>query len=157
MHAPVAEQPSLVVALHAMQALPPVPHVIADGVWQVVPEQHPEGHWHPLHAPPVHASPVGHASHAWPAVPHCCVDVPGSQVVPLQQPFVHDVASQTHCPDLQCWPIVHAAPEPHWQLPLESHPSLVVASHPEQRHRPPMHCSPGGQGEPVPQAEPRFA
>jgi hypothetical protein len=57
---------------------------------------------HPLvpqaHVPPVHAPPFEHAAQAAPPVPHCVVDCEpvGTQVLPLQQPLAHDVASQTH-------------------------------------------------------------
>ena len=62
-HDPVEEQPSLDAASHATQALPPVPHVVADCAWHVRPEQQPEGHWQPLQAPAVQASPAGQVSH----------------------------------------------------------------------------------------------
>jgi hypothetical protein len=43
-HCPAALQPSADEALHAAQALPPLPHVAIDeGALQVVPEQHPVG------------------------------------------------------------------------------------------------------------------
>jgi hypothetical protein len=39
-----------------------------------------------------------HATHAPPPEPHWLLDVPGSQVRPLQQPFAQLAASQTHAP-----------------------------------------------------------
>jgi hypothetical protein len=71
------EHPSARAASHAEQAWPPEPQVVALCGLQVVPEQHPSGHTHPLHAPAVQVSPCGHALHACPALPHAAVSVPG--------------------------------------------------------------------------------
>ena len=62
-------------------------------------------------------SPFGHAEQAAPPEPQSaadCID-DGMQVLPLQQPIAHDVASQTHWPValLHSWPVEqgeHAAP-----------------------------------------------
>ncbi|MDP3238003.1 MAG: hypothetical protein Q8N26_34750 [Myxococcales bacterium] len=35
----------------------------------------------------------------------------------MQHPDGHDVASQTHAPDTQRWPVPHAAPAPHRHAP----------------------------------------
>ena len=54
-----------------------------------------------LHVPfAAHVSPVPHELHTAPPVPHCPCDciAYGTQVLPLQQPAGHEVASQTHCP-----------------------------------------------------------
>ena len=65
----------------------------------------------------LHSSPEEHAAHAAPPVPQEVFDSDayGSQLLPLQQPAGHDVASQTHEPVvlLHSWPdaqAAHAAP-----------------------------------------------
>ncbi len=118
------EQVPLVVShrpfVHDEHAAPPVPHIEADCevyATHVEPLQQPFGHEVALqtHWPVVvlHIWPVPHAAHATPPVPHDVFvsDAYGSQVLPLQQPFGHEVASQTHCPVflLHSWPVAHAA------------------------------------------------
>jgi hypothetical protein len=100
----------------APHVAPPAPHVefdSLDSTTQVVLLlQHPE-HAVPLHVhtPLTHASPVLHAVQAAPAVPHDAADCEayGSHVLPLQQPFGHETASQTHFPVL----LLHSCPEAH--------------------------------------------
>jgi hypothetical protein len=99
--APLAEHVSAEVALHALQATAPTPHVMnADG-WHVEPEQQPIAQLvdvHPLQAPPgVQVCGLGHDSHAPPPLPQSLVVLPFWQT-PLasQQPVGQDVALQTH-------------------------------------------------------------
>ncbi len=53
-----------------------------------------------LHTPFEQALPELHALHAAPPVPHCELDsLPyGTHVLPLQQPFGHELALHTHWP-----------------------------------------------------------
>ncbi len=53
----------------------------------------------------LHSCPDGHAAHAAPPVPHVPFDSEPyeTHVLPLQQPFGHEVALHTHCP-----PLLHA-------------------------------------------------
>ena len=96
-HVPVAEQPSVSAASHAMQTLPPAPHVAAlVGEWQSTPVQQPSGQWQPAQTPAVHASPDGQVAQATPAPPHCAVVLPGSHVLPLQHPVGHEAGLHTH-------------------------------------------------------------
>jgi hypothetical protein len=89
-----AAQPSAP-APQAVHAAPPVPHVVAEAVLQVVPEQQPSGQTHPLHAPPTQLCVSGQTAHACPALPHADPSVPGLHVEPSQQPVVHELGSQT--------------------------------------------------------------
>jgi len=128
-HAPLAQRSER--ASHAMQAVPPDPHVLTDDAEHVLPLQHPLAQLVALqlvHAPPTHESPALHVAQAAPPAPHAARLLPGVQVSPLQQP-AHELASHTHAPDAQCWPVPHAAPDPQVQLPLASQVSLVRASH----------------------------
>ena len=69
----------------------------------------------------------------------------------MQQPFGHEVASQTHAPPLQRWPAGHAAFVPHLHSPLV-HVLVVVGSH--WAHVPPLvphevvDCEPYASQEP---------
>jgi hypothetical protein len=149
---------------HVAQAAPPVPHFVevseAYGT-HVVPLQQPAGHEveSHTHVPLVvlHSWPDAHAAHAAPPVPHVELDSEAyaTHVFPLQQPFGHEVASQTHCPVLvlHSWPAEHAAHvaplAPHEvfdSLPSGSHVVLLL-QHPEQDvplqvHTPLEHVSP---------------
>jgi hypothetical protein len=51
-----------------------------------------------------------------PVLPHAESDRV-EQVVPLQQPLGHDVASQVQSPPTQRWPPLHALPEPQAHAP----------------------------------------
>jgi len=143
----------------AAQVAPPVPHDEADSelhdshVPVAPPLQHPVGQEVESHTQvPVlllHSSPVPHAPHAAPVVPHDPLDsdAHASHVPvgpPLQQPCGHEVASHWH------WPVVvlhslpdgqapHAAPPaPHELLfSLESASQLVPLQQPA--HAPPPH------------------
>ncbi len=92
---------------HAAHTLPLAPHAIAVSLASGVhtpAEQQPEHGWLPQsHAPLVQAWPVAHAPHATPPVPHAEPDCPAPPAIKhapaeSQQPFGHDVASQTHWP-----------------------------------------------------------
>ncbi len=73
---------------------------------------------------------AGHEMHAAPPPPHAEPDVVVVQVVPLQQPVGHVVASQTQLPLLQRWPVPHALFGPHLQAPsIAEHASAFAASH----------------------------
>jgi hypothetical protein len=50
------------------------------------------------------------------------------QVLPLQQPVGHDVASQAHAPPTQRCPLPHAGPLPHVHAPASEQVSAFVAS-----------------------------
>lgn len=61
---------------------------------------------------------VSHAEHAPPLVPHW-VTVPGErQLAPLQQPWVHEVASHTQALLKHRWPIPQAGLVPQRHAPL---------------------------------------
>jgi hypothetical protein len=111
----------------------------------------------PPHAPQLelpHASPLAHAWHTVPPIPHALEELPGSHVETSQHPL-HELPSQTHTPVVQCWPLPH---EPCWHAP--PHPSSAphalpaqLGVHPHAPARPPPpHCSgavqllPGQQG-----------
>jgi hypothetical protein len=53
-----------------------------------------------LHAPALHAWPPAQVPQAFPAEPHALVDwlAVGRHVVPLQQPFGHEVGVHVHVP-----------------------------------------------------------
>ena len=56
--------------------------------------------------------------HVAPFVPHCD-GVPGeTQVVPLQQPVGHELASHRHTPLKHRWPTLQAAVVPQRQVPF---------------------------------------
>jgi hypothetical protein len=71
---------------------------------------------------------LGHAAHATPPVPQADADCDeyATQVLPLQQPLGHDLASQTQAPVvvLHSWPDGHAL---HANPPV---PHVVVVSDP---------------------------
>ena len=52
----------------------------------------------------------------------------GVHVVPTQHPALHEVASHTHAPATQCWPIEHAPPAPQAHAPFAAQWSVRVAS-----------------------------
>ncbi len=60
--------------------------------------------------------------------------VPGSHVVPLQQPFGHEFSLQTQPPWTHACPAPQAAPPPQVHAPAPLHPSPEV---PQLRHAPP--------------------
>ena len=97
----------------------------------------------------LHSWPVAQDPQAAPLVPHEPLDSEayGSQVLPLQQPFGHDAALQTHAPLLHVWPAAHAKqfapPAPH-----DEAVSLESGSHVEPLQQPPH--------EPPPQLQTPF-
>jgi hypothetical protein len=71
--------------------------------------------------------PASQALHAAPFAPQLPSD--GTvQVLPLQQPVGHDVASQAQAPPTQRWPLPHAGPLPHVHAPAGEQVSAFVAS-----------------------------
>jgi len=48
--------------------------------------------------------------------------------LPLQQPLAHEVASQTHAPLKQRWPLAHGGPLPQAHAPLVEQVSAFVRS-----------------------------
>lgn len=78
-----------------------------------------------MHARFVHDVWLLHAEHALPNVPQNDELVPVSQVVPLQHPVGHEVASQVagpvQAPKLHVWPTLHAT----HAAPFRPHSALV--------------------------------
>jgi hypothetical protein len=177
---------SLRLLLQMTHVDPPVPQVDRLLVWHAaLSSQQPSAHEVPsqTHSPPTQACPapqgacppqvhtpavhpsavlVWHAVHVPPAVPQ--FDTDGTlHVVPAQQPFLHDVASQAHAPAVQCWPVVHAAhaapPAPHvasdsgWHVVPEQHP----LGHMHPLHTPAVHASPCGHASHAWPATPQLA
>jgi hypothetical protein len=95
-----------------------------------VPQLSPAGHivsgTH-VHTPLLHTSVPGHAVQTLPPVPHEVADCEayGSQVFPLQHPFGHEVALQTHPAFVHCWPAAHCAAPLHVHAPAV-HPLAIV-------------------------------
>jgi hypothetical protein len=63
------------------------------------------------------------------------------QTLPAQHPVAHEVASQTHLPPRQRWPVPQAGPAPQAQVPAAVQASATVESHdwqtlPLAPHRP---------------------
>jgi hypothetical protein len=89
---------------HAAQVVPAAPQaplVSLASRLHVPPLQQPAHDPPPHeHAPLEHVCPGAHAAHAPPALPHELADWEpnATQVLPLQQPFGHEVASHTHWP-----------------------------------------------------------
>jgi hypothetical protein len=124
-------------ALQSAHALPAVPQVVSDEVWQLLPTQHPvQVVAHPLHAPPMQVSGEGQSLHM-PELPQAFAVVPGwhACVVGSQHPDLHEVASHSHLPRLQTSPGPHAAPSP--QLCPASAPDSLLASGPDPGGQPP--------------------
>jgi hypothetical protein len=135
---------------------PSVPQARAEGVEQVVPEQHPVEHdvESQTHVPPEQCWPAAHSavepqahvplpehpfervgSHDWhveASAPHAPTEVGVVQTLPVQHPFAHDVESQTHVPPEQCWPGAHCAPPAHEHVPVDEHPFATVVLQGEQ-------------------------
>jgi len=63
-------------------------------------------------------------------VPHIPLLVPGRQTpFVAQQPFGHEVPSQTHAPLTQCLPAAQGAALPHRQAPVAAHVLAPTGSH----------------------------
>jgi hypothetical protein len=131
---------------HATHAFPPIPHdvlvsLVGCSHLKVEPllAQHP-GHDLPahVHEPSEHASPFTHAPQAPPPVPHAPVDCLSNArhccfaPLPLQHPFVHDVASQAHSPVV----VLHARPAPHASHAAPPTPQTALVSEASATHRP---------------------
>jgi hypothetical protein len=118
---PVAEQLSARVASQPTQTVPPLPQLASDGALQIEPAQHPPGQLvalQPLQCPAVQVWPAGQAVQALPPPPHEVTLSPLRQTPAEQQPFGHDVPSQTQVLPTQRWPGVHVAPVPQRQSPV---------------------------------------
>jgi hypothetical protein len=105
---------------HAPQVAPPAPHEAFDSdayalhVPLAPPLQHPLGQVMASHEQTptvVSQRPFAQDPHAAPPLPHCKEDSDayGTHALPLQQPFAHEVASQTHSPVA----LLHSCPAPH--------------------------------------------
>src|SRR5207253_1814094 len=118
------------------QGLPPAPHWhrlvtlqrSAVGVtvshWATVAQLHLPRPLAPAPLPQVQLPPLqaseksgSHMAHAAPPVPQLVVLVLVTQLVPLQQPVGQPVASHTHAPATQCWPLAHGGFAPHLHAP----------------------------------------
>ncbi len=120
--------PSATKAVHETHAAPSVPQLPGPGASQFAPAQHPDAQLlavHDVHTPVWQFCDMGHGEHAVPPEPQYALVLPGSQVVPLQQPPGHEVPSQTQAPITQRCPAWHAAPPPHVQRPLAEQVSVV--------------------------------
>jgi hypothetical protein len=118
----------------------------------VLPAQQPFGHdvasQTQLPVDGLHSCPAAQAAQLAPPVPHEAFDsdAHGTHVFPRQQPFGHEVASQTHWPvPLHSWPDVHAPqvapPAPHEALvSLCSGSHAVPLQHPAQDAPPHVHA-----------------
>jgi hypothetical protein len=121
-HVPVGEQLSARTASQPTQLTAPLPQVAKEGVLQVAPEQQPFGQLvelQPLHVPLLQLCPVGQTSQVPPPVPQDDGLSPARQLPAEQQPCGQDVPSQTQVLARQRCPGAHAAPAPHWQLPVD--------------------------------------
>ena len=76
------------------------------------------------------------------------------QAAPWQQPLGHDVASQTHCPELQRWPPAQADPAPHAQVPSAPQWSARLASHAAHAPPPLPHATSDGVWQLAPWQQP---
>jgi len=144
--------PAQIRPAQSWQAAPPAPQaLLAVPVKQVVPEQQPLGHdvRSQTHAPltqrwPVpHGAPLPHwhaplAEQRSDAAPQLTQALPVTpqlataavlQVVPLQQPLRHEIASQMHAPPTQRCPLAQAGPAPHEHAPADEQPSATARSH----------------------------
>jgi hypothetical protein len=125
-----------------------VPHCAALGATQLLPLQQPAGQLAALQ--PVHAwlvqLPPPHEAQAAPPVPHSLAWSPLLHTpCASQQPFGQLVASQTHAPETQRWPVAQAAPAPQAHAPFEQRSAR--ASHAPHAAPPPPQlavlCAPG--------------
>jgi hypothetical protein len=69
-----------------------------------------------------------------PPVPHALCDGRAHRL-PVQQPLAQEVASQTHLPPEQRWPLTHAGPVPHAQAAVAEQLSALVGL--QATHAPP--------------------
>jgi hypothetical protein len=75
------------------------------------------------------------------------------QVVPLQQPLPHEVASHVHVPLTQCWPAAQGAPLPHAHPPEEQE-SALIGSQATQATPPVPHVPADGELHVLPVQQP---
>jgi hypothetical protein len=162
--APAAEQLSDR-ASHDAQVAPAFPQVETDRATHTEPWQQPLGqetasHTHSPPAqrcPPAHAGPAPHA-HApvalqWsallpsqgtqlaPLTPQAASAGDGWHTFPAQQPDAHDVASHTHAPPTQRWPLSQGAAAPQRQAPAIEQVSALSASQPTHAIPPRPHAA----------------
>ena len=174
--APAAEQASAVRSQRAHVA-PDGAQAVSERGRQVDPAQHPLGHevasqtqlpprqrWP---APQAEPAPQAHEPaavqlsavvglqvvQAPPPVPQRA-SVAETQVVPSQQPFGQEVASQTQVPATQRRPAPHTGPLPQAQLPDGAQRSVVSASQPTQAPPPSPQVSSEGALQVAPEQQP---
>jgi hypothetical protein len=130
-HAHVPSDVHVSAVMPQLEHVPPFsPHCAGvAGSTHVLPAQHPTGQLVALqlagHTPALHVPDV-HATHAAPPVPHSDVVLPGSQMLPLQQPLPHEAALHTQLPEMHSWPLAQGDPLPHAQTPPAVHVSDVM-------------------------------
>jgi hypothetical protein len=126
---PARLQPSDRWGSQTPQAAPFTPQVAGPGVRQVVPEQQPgQVIAQPLQAPPLHVCPLGHISHAVPALPHAFGFSDSTQMSFVQQPIGHEVPSQVQVPPRQCCPGPQVDCEPQLHTPAAEQLSVSSGS-----------------------------
>jgi hypothetical protein len=138
-HTPMLLQLSAVKVLHTVHAEPPNPHESIDRMLHIAPEQQPVVHVmaHPVHTPDAQLWPPGQLLHMVPPLPHALSVLPPWHWLLAQHPDAHELASHTHAPLRQCWPVTHAAPPPHLHAPVAEQESDDPAAHA-------AHAVPGG-------------
>jgi hypothetical protein len=138
LHAPAVEQLFALDAAQGTQAAPATPQVVNVDVSHVAPAQHPSGQLVGVQPVQVPASlqfcSEGHAVHPEPPAPHIPVALPGSHVLPEQQPFGHEVPLHTHAPSTHTCSAVHFGPDPQTHAPALEQP---LASAPQDTHAAP--------------------
>lgn len=138
-HVPSSAHVSARTGSHTRQLPPVEPQAIVECGRQVAPVQQPSGQLvasQPEQAPPLQVWPVGHASHAWPALPQKPGSLPVRHWLPSQQPDGQLVASHTHVPAAsQRCPASQAGPPPHPKVQVEAAPGGLVHDQPSSmRH-----------------------
>jgi hypothetical protein len=73
-------------------------------------------------------------AHEEPPAPHIALELPGSHVLPEQQPCGQEVPLHTQAPPTHTCPVAHAAPDPQVHAPALEQPSATV---PQAAHAPP--------------------
>jgi len=124
---------------HALHEPPDVPHAEVDCGMHIEPEQHPLAHVIASHpqTPTMQCSFIGQELQRPPPDPHSAsFELPGSQVLPEQQPCVHELLLHTHLPPEHACPVEHCAAPPQVHWPDDEHPSAFVAS--QALHAPPF-------------------
>jgi hypothetical protein len=124
MHTPLAQQPFGHEA--SLQVHVPPSHTVPGPQGALVPHMHA-----PVAASQVSALAAGQATQATPATPHVLVDR-AWHAPPEQQPFGHDVASQTQLPPTHRFPVPQAGWAPQLQVPAAEQLSARAMSHDTQ-------------------------